>query len=236
MDRDQVNCLHYLYQGSLSQGLNQRLSLSQLFNADLVWCSGDTSTMLLRSGLLQVENDAVSLPDWGVVFIHEVEAQLRSGPPRPDYAFGYPFSAAIRKPGEARPAFLAIPYEPVFESIKTCVLDCARLSNFQCEITGDLARAGDIMDQVWQGIRGADVVIADVTGNNANVMMEVGMAVALGKEVMVLGEGETLPFDIRQWRKFTYNRRDLQPLRDWLMAAFRSVSARYPYEGKEPHF
>jgi nucleoside 2-deoxyribosyltransferase len=92
------------------------------------------------------------------------------------------------------------------------------------------------MDQVWRGIRSADVVIADVTGSNANVMIEVGMAAALGKEVIVLGEEATLPFDIRQWRKITYDRRQLQALQHSLLTAFGSVSARYPYEGEEPRF
>jgi hypothetical protein len=177
----------------------------------LVWCRTDTVAPLTTGGILQDDNQTVSLPDWCVSFIDQVEGQLRHLP-QPDYAFGYPFSAPIRKQGEPRPAFLAISYAPEFDPIKTCVLDAARGSNFHCEVTGDLNSPGNIMDQVWRGIRSADVVIADVTGSHANVMIEVGMAAALGKEVIVLGEEATLPFDIRQWRKITYDRRQLQAL------------------------
>jgi nucleoside 2-deoxyribosyltransferase len=177
----------------------------------------------------------VSLPNWCVNFIDQVEDQLRHLP-QPDCAFGYPFSAPIRKQGEPRPAFLAISYAPKFDPIKACVLQAARESNFCCEVTGDLAAPGTIMDQVWQGIRCADVVVADVTESNANVMIEIGMAAALGKEVIVIGENATLPFDIRHWRKITYDRRQLPTLQHSLLTAFGSVSARYPYEGKEPRF
>jgi hypothetical protein len=235
MDRDQVNCLHYLYQGDPSKRLTPEVLFGLDSKPSLVWCSSDTVAPLTNSGILQEDGGAVSLPDWCLSFIDQVEDQLRRLP-QPDYAFGYPFSAPIRKQGQPRPAFLAISYAPKFDPIKTCILEAARRSNFTCEVTGDLTGPGNIMDQVWQGIRSSDVVVADVTDSNANVMIEVGMAAALGKEVIVLGEEAMLPFDIRQWRKITYDRQQLPALQQSLMSAFGSVSARYPYEGREPRF
>ncbi len=81
------------------------------------------------------------------------------------------------------------------------------------------------MDQVWQGIRGADVVVADVTGSNPNVMIEVGMAAALGKEVIVISQSDMLPFDIRHWRRITYAPADLPRLEEELVRTFGAVSA-----------
>jgi hypothetical protein len=96
--------------------------------------------------------------------------------------------------------------------------------------------ANNIMDQVWRGIRGADVIVADVTGGNRNVMLEIGLAMALGKEVIVLGQKKTLPFDIQHCRKISYVPSNLEDLKKALVEAFRAVSARYPHEGGEPRF
>jgi len=201
----------------------------------LVWCNYDTVGPLTTNGVLLDNSGVLTLPPWCVTFIDQVENQLRSLP-HPDYVFGYPFSAAIRKPGEPRPAFLAISYAPVFDAAKACVLQAANDTGFHCEVTGDLGSPGNVMDQVWQGIRGADVVVADITGANPNVMIEVGLAAALGKEVIVISRDAGLPFDIRHWRTITYAAGQLPELARELSKAFGSVSARYPFEGNEPRF
>lgn len=235
MDRDQVNCIHYLYQGDPARRLTDVMLFHRGNTPGLVWCDYDTVAPLANSGVVHQDGDGVTLPAWCTQFIDQVEDQLRQLP-KPDYAFGYPFSAPIRKPGELRPAFLAYPYRPEFEPIKSRVLDACKVKNFFCEVTGDLSAPGNIMDQVWNGIRGADVVIADITDSNPNVLFEAGLSAALGKEVIVIGEHAALPFDIRHWRKITYSRDELERLSNELVAALGAVSPRYPYEGKEPHF
>jgi nucleoside 2-deoxyribosyltransferase len=156
--------------------------------------------------------------------------------PQPDFVFGYPFSASIRKPGQPRPAFLAISYAPQFDDVKAVIVEAGAAVNFRCEVTGDLNTPGDVMNQVWQGIRAADVVVADITGGNPNVMIEVGMAAALGKEVIVISQSDSLPFDIKHWRRITYQPSNLPELRKRLQQAFSGVTARYPFEGVEPRF
>ena len=233
MDRDMVNCLHYLYQW-------RQLTRAQLEERDpkkrLFWCPGDTGEPL--------GNRKILLGDWGGPFtlnpgvydlIDMIEDQLRSMP-KPDYAFGYPFSAAIREQGSVRPAFLAISYAPEFEPVKTLVRKAAAAVGFECEVTGDLKTPGNIMDQVWTGIRGADVVVAEITGRNANVFYEIGLAHALGKEVILISQESDAPFDIKASRRVTYQTSDLEGLRKQLEAAFAAISARYPHEGPEPRF
>lgn len=63
------------------------------------------------------------------------------------------------------------------------------------------------------------------------------MAHALGKEVIVITQTDrAVPFDIRTSRFITYNFGELSLLEGNLINAFRSVTARYPYEGPEPRF
>ncbi len=234
MDRDMVNCLHYLYQwGQLSPAqLNPIDPARQLF-----WCDPDTRHPLEgrkivvedpQTGVLKLSPGVYDLIDM-------LESQLRSMP-KPDLAFGFPISTAIRAEGKTRPAFLAISYAPQFDPVKLAVKEAATLARFDCEVTGDLDTAGDIMDQVWQGIRGADAVVADITGKNPNVFYEIGLAHALGKEVILISQEPEAPFDVRSSRRVTYSAHDLDSLKTTLTYAFAAISARYPHEGIEPRF
>src|SRR5258708_34754104 len=114
MDRDQVNCIHYLYQGDPSTRLTDEMLFGQGGNPRLVWCGYDTVGPLENCGVLNRHGNETTLPSWCLHFIDQVESQLRQLP-KPDYTFGYPFSARVRKVGEPRPAFLAIPYRPQFD-------------------------------------------------------------------------------------------------------------------------
>lgn len=234
MDRDMVNCLHYLYQWG-------QLSPAQLDEVDPrkkpFWCDPDTRYPLQgRKIVFEDPQGLLKLAPGVYELLDMIESQLRSMP-KPDYAFGYPLSAAIRAQDKIRPAFLAISYDPAFDPIKLAVREAAVGAGFDCEVTGDLAAPGDIMEQVWQGIRGADAVVADITGRNPNVFYEIGLAHALGKEVILISQEPTAPFDIRSSRLVTYNLGDLESLKTMLTAAFCAISARYPHEGViEPRF
>jgi hypothetical protein len=62
------------------------------------------------------------------------------------------------------------------------------------------------MDEVWENIRKSRVVLADLTGRNANVFYETGIAHALGKEVILMArELEDVPFDLRHLRCILYD-------------------------------
>ena len=235
MDRDQVNLIHYLYQGDPSSVLSEQQLYDNSVTEPLVWCGPDTLMPMDQQDLVIRDGDEVKPNPVVMGLVDAIEGQLRNLP-RPDFMFGYPISAQIRHEGDPRPAFLAIPYRTEFEGVKKAVQDAASARGFDCEVTGDLSNPGTVMDQVWQGIRGADVVVADITGANANVMVEVGLAAALGKEVIVISQDETLPFDIRHWRSFLYDPNDLPDLETTLKAAFKAVSPRYPFEGREPKF
>ena len=179
MDRDMVNCLHYLYQWG-------QLSEVQLDAGDperrLFWCDPDTRHPLAGRKIVleDPQTGDMKLSPGVYELIDMIESQLRSMP-KPDFAFGFPISAAIRAQGKTRPAFLAISYAPQFEPVKLAVKEAAALMHFEIEVTGDLSAAGNIMDQVWQGIRGADAVVADVTGKNPNVFYEIGLPCLVGE-------------------------------------------------------
>ena len=82
---------------------------------------------------------------------------------------------------------------------------------FRCRRAVDIVSAGIVHPEIWQDIRAADLVIADITGRNGNVMFELGVASAwLDKDrVIIIREDnpeEPRLFDINPARQLDYTR------------------------------
>ncbi len=75
----------------------------------------------------------------------------------------------------------------------------------------------EIMEGIWERLLRARLVVADVTGENPNVMYEIGIAHALGKPLLLLGVGGagSTTFDLRRYRHLFYRTspRGLETLR-----------------------
>ena len=62
------------------------------------------------------------------------------------------------------------------------------------------------MDQIWAGINGAKVLVAELTSRNANVFYELGLAHALEKPVVLVSSNEDdVPFDLQHIRVIYYD-------------------------------
>lgn len=73
----------------------------------------------------------------------------------------------------------------------------------------DIFHTGKIMDQVWRGIKDADVLVAELTSKNPNVFYELGLAHALEKPVVLVSSNqEDVPFDLRHIRVILYDQTD----------------------------
>ncbi len=71
---------------------------------------------------------------------------------------------------------------------------------------GDMDNQQNILRDIVEGIAWADVIIADLSGLNANVFYELGLAHAMGKKVIIITQDlEELPFDIRSYRANQYS-------------------------------
>jgi hypothetical protein len=220
MDRDVVNLIHFLYQHGAADWGAMR---------ELLWCSQDT----LPPARAFMTSDERRLPDQLISFIKAIEEQV-AGLPRPEFAFGYPLSQPLRRPGEARRGFVAMPYTVHwFETVKETILDAGAAAGFRLVVSLDMGRPGAIVDQVWAELRQSEAVIADLTGCNPNVFYEVGLAHALGKEVILLTQDErALPFDVVAQRRISYTTSRMPELKESLVAAFKSVPPRYPSDAK----
>jgi len=87
--------------------------------------------------------------------------------------------------------------EFILPVLDDCKLDCAR--------GDDIFGSNVVMDDVKAAIATADLVIADLSGQNPNVFYEVGIAHTLGKPVLLLSQSiEDVPFDLRHRRVLPY--------------------------------
>jgi len=106
-------------------------------------------------------------------------------------------------------AFTAIPFgledlQIVYEDFikqtieSKCGLDCIR--------GDDMFGSNVIMEDIQDAISTSQIIIADLTGANANVFYEIGMAHAMEKPVLLLTQStEYVPFDLRHRRLLIYN-------------------------------
>jgi hypothetical protein len=82
-----------------------------------------------------------------------------------------------------------------------------------------------MLDRIFNQISKADVLVADMTGRNANVFYEVGYAHALGKIVVLLTQNaDDIPFDFKHRQHILYGgeidrlRRELATKLEWAIA------------------
>lgn len=101
------------------------------------------------------------------------------------------------------------PFDQYYEEVLVPSIIAADLKPIRAD---EINKPGVIMNQIWEGIISAQVCLADVTGRNANVMYELGLAHANGKPVVQLVQNpDDLPFDLRAYRHIVY--RTISP--DW---------------------
>ena len=72
-------------------------------------------------------------------------------------------------------------------------------------VRGDLIAApGEITEQVFSYVLQSDVVIADLTGGNPNVMLELGLRYGTGKPTIQISEAGQLPFNVAHVRTIRF--------------------------------
>ncbi|MEU8822314.1 hypothetical protein [Streptomyces sp. NPDC048636] len=97
-------------------------------------------------------------------------------------------------------------YEDALEIFERVILPACAKSGIAPVRADRIAHAGELTEQICRQLIEADLVIADVSGGNANVMWELGVRHAMGKPTIHLGEYGQLPFDISMVRTIRFKR------------------------------
>jgi hypothetical protein len=109
--------------------------------------------------------------------------------------------------------FVMMPFaNPVggyYDSIYKPAIEKAKLKADRAD--ADLYGTGKIIDQIWNGITSARILLAELTNRNANVLYELGLAHALHKPVIIVcskANEDDVPFDLRHVRVIYYDKDD----------------------------
>lgn len=71
----------------------------------------------------------------------------------------------------------------------------------------DLFRPSTIVKDIWAFTKDAEIILADLSEKNANVMYELGLAHAIAKPAIIVTESmDDIPFDLRALRIIIYNK------------------------------
>jgi hypothetical protein len=116
-------------------------------------------------------------------------------------------SAGPRKGGNDS-CFVVMPFAPpigaYFQTIYEPAIVKAGLRPVRAD--ADIFGTGKIIDQIWQGINNAKVLVAELTSRNPNVFYELGLAHALNKPVVLVSRNEEdVPFDLQHIRVIYYD-------------------------------
>jgi len=185
----------------------ERISIVD-FNSDRV--------QQLRAGMEQVLADAdyASRADSGWAYLLEVETPRRLGHAG---AILTPRRRTVGVAGvesEAKPhVFVAMPFRKDMDDVFYYgIQGPVRHAGYLCERVDQEVFTGEIMERVRKRIETSAVVIAELSGANPNVYLEVGYA--WGKErptILLINDEQELRFDVRGQRCLTYERiRDLE--------------------------
>lgn len=108
--------------------------------------------------------------------------------------------------------FIAMPFDSGMDDIFYYGIQAPiHQHNLLCERIDNNEFTGDILAHIKQRIKTAFLVVADLSGMNPNVYLEVGYAWGVGKPVILLSkEGQEVKFDVQGEKRIIYrNIRDL---------------------------
>lgn len=103
-------------------------------------------------------------------------------------------------------AFVLMPFDKKFDDIyKFGIKAAAGALSIRAERVDEQIFSEGILERIYRQIDAADLVIADMTGQNANVFYEVGYVHAKGKLCLLLTQNaDDIPFDLRHRRHIVY--------------------------------
>ena len=130
----------------------------------------------------------------------------------------------------ANHCFYLGPFSDPFNTIyRDHVVKAVKSQQFTVERADEVFGTQPIIEDIWEAINSASLILADVTGKNPNVMYEVGMAHTVGKPVIIITQNlDDVPFDLKHYRCiiYEYTPRGCQTLEEKIVATVRFLKDR----------
>jgi nucleoside 2-deoxyribosyltransferase len=134
--------------------------------------------------------------------------------------------------------FVIMPFAGEFDDVYAAIkvnVEAVISPGGVCVRLDEARPAGRINDRLLREIEAAAICVVDVTGNNPNVMWELGYAMALKKPTILLTQDvAALPFDVRDLQTLPYDRKHVnRTLGASLQKAIRDTMATVNAEVKQ---
>jgi hypothetical protein len=102
--------------------------------------------------------------------------------------------------------FVLMPFSSPFEEIyQDHIKPTVQAVGLKCVRADDVFSTNPVMQDIWTLINNSHYLIAELTGRNANVMYELGIAHTIGKDVILICQNtDDVPFDFRHLRYYRY--------------------------------
>jgi hypothetical protein len=102
--------------------------------------------------------------------------------------------------------FVLMPFDKKFsDTYKFGIKGAAEDAGAYAERVDEQIFGEGMLDRIFNQINKADVIVADMTGKNANVFYEVGYAHALNKIVLLITQSaDDIPFDLKHRQHIVY--------------------------------
>ena len=128
--------------------------------------------------------------------------------------------------------FVLMPFDPAFDDVyEFGIKGAANDVGAYAERLDEQMFTEGMLDRIFNQISKADVIVADMTGRNANVFYEVGYAHALGKVTLLVTQTkDDIPFDLQQRQHTEYKgnikllRRELKKKLKWAITEAKRVA------------
>jgi nucleoside 2-deoxyribosyltransferase len=130
---------------------------------------------------------------------------------------------------EKAQAFLALPLKDAASlELAKQIGEVLKDQGLEPVLAAEISSSGVLSDRVQSAIRRAEIVVADLTGANPNVLFEVGLALGLSKPILLLSQGpaKDVPFDLHTHQVAMYRPDDPGTVRRYVELWLRDVLAR----------
>jgi hypothetical protein len=116
------------------------------------------------------------------------------------------FGQPIELPKQAD-IFVLMPFSHEFEPVyREHICKVAKKLNLSVARADDFFTSNNVMSDVWSGICGAGIIVAECTGRNPNVFYEIGIAHTVGKPVILITRNSSdIPADIYHIKYINYD-------------------------------
>ena len=129
-------------------------------------------------------------------------------------------------PNRANKIAVMMPFSAEFGGTWDAIHYAAKEAGFDCIRADQIWESPTFIQDIFNLIYGSQIIVADLTRKNPNVMYELGIAHTLGREVIPVTQSITdVPSDILHHRVLAYlpNRQGLEQLSDELLSKLNSL-------------